>query len=470
MDTEQNFNKRHHYQMNYKKFTIKNFRSFEDEQRIELAQPLPSKIGSGITYLVGLNNTGKTTIIEAMWLKKDDHLNDSEKKSLPPEFNLYSDDANIQRSVRLSKPESYTFIEQPDRDANDRTELFEIISSRRTWDATANGSDTAANILANSAIGGNPRNKQEIATALILKDIEKDQTRYDSFTALVQRVIPEFTKWVVAHENQPYIQYISSNGIRHRTDFLGDGVISAIRIIAHLFENRNTGLIIDEPELSLHPQAQKNLLEIIAEFSEKRQVLIATHSPYFINWEYITNGAKLNRIAKIDDIKSEIFTLGDPSKYSGLISGANWQQPYLIDEVAKEIFFAVDNILFLEGQEDVGLLRNEFDEKTIHIFGYGVRGCDNFKLALSMAKDLGFKKVGVLIDKGSKEDSIFKELEKDYPNYKIIQWNKNDIRDKKLTQLQKKEGYFNESGEKKSADKLDDFNEKIQTIKEFFAN
>jgi len=44
-------------------------------------------------------------------------------------------------------------------------------------------------------------------------------------------------------------------------------------------------MIIDEPELHLHPQMQKKFMEMIDELSQhfKMQFIIATHSPVMIN-------------------------------------------------------------------------------------------------------------------------------------------------------------------------------------------
>ena len=47
------------------KLTIKGLRGFSEEQSLRFAQPL-GKAGSGITILVGPNNGGKSTVIEAL--------------------------------------------------------------------------------------------------------------------------------------------------------------------------------------------------------------------------------------------------------------------------------------------------------------------------------------------------------------------------------------------------------------------
>jgi hypothetical protein len=86
-----------------------------------------------------------------------------------------------------------------------------------------------------------------------------------------------------------------------------------------------------------------------------------------------------------------------------------------------------------------------------------------------MAKDLGFRKVSAILDRGTAEDAIFSELTTDFADYKIVQWNKNDIRDKAALTTVKKSGYFNSDGSKKTADSLDDYEAKITSIKSYYS-
>ena len=46
---------------------------------------------------------------------------------------------------------------------------------------------------------------------------------------------------------------------------------------------------------------------------------------------------------------------------------ADWQKPNLLDVVAREVFFA-DDVIFLEGQEDVGLLKNYSESRGLPSF------------------------------------------------------------------------------------------------------
>lgn len=49
-----------------KKLKICGFRGFGKEQEISFALPCEDKIGSGLTIITGSNNSGKTTIVEAI--------------------------------------------------------------------------------------------------------------------------------------------------------------------------------------------------------------------------------------------------------------------------------------------------------------------------------------------------------------------------------------------------------------------
>ncbi|NVN96560.1 MAG: hypothetical protein HXX18_14920 [Bacteroidetes bacterium] len=85
-----------------------------------------------------------------------------------------------------------------------------------------------------------------------------------------------------------------------------------------------------------------------------------------------------------------------------------------------------------------------------------------------MAKDLGFEKVGIILDKGVNEDSILIELTSLFSNYNIIQWDKSDIRDKTEITYKPKDGYFDQDGNKKSIEFLNDYEEKLIAVKKYF--
>lgn len=452
---------------NYSKFEIEYYRSFQDKQTLHLAIPVPTLIWSWITFIVGENNSGKTTIMEGLFLQDEQKIRSSEKQQAgDPCFTLYDEKEIIKRRLTLVRQWSYTLKENP---KIPDSEIFEIIASRRHRDSNASGGGSIEDII-KSTWKRTPRAKSDATqVSSILKDIEKDDTRYKKFIEFVQNVIPNFSSFAIWYEEHEFIEYINKEWIRHKSDFLGDWVISIIRILSHLFLDNGRPIIIDEPELSLHPLAQKKLFKVIAECSKKRQIIISTHSPYFVSREYIKNWALLNKITKHEDKKSEIHTLSEYNKYDKLIKWANWQQPFLMDIVAKEIFFN-DDLLFVEWQEDVWLLRQETDiDAKVNLFGYGVRGKDAFEFALELASDLGIKKAWVILDAGKEELKIKEMLEKKFSDYKIVQWNKEDIRDKEKYESKEKNWYFDKKWIKKDEKQLDDYYTKINEINLYFS-
>jgi predicted ATP-dependent endonuclease of OLD family len=149
--------------------------------------------------------------------------------------------------------------------------------------------------------------------------------------------------------------------------------------------------------------------------------------------------------------------------------------------VTKEIFFS-DKILFVEGQEDVGLIKNwlriEYEKNqheeynySFEIFGYGAGGVDNIPKFLDMAKDLGIKKVGVLTDElptdKSKNFTTWKENFNTECNYKFQELTTLDIRKKNNIDVDKflKECVNQETGKLRDSDTIiDDVNECIISV------
>ena len=78
-------------------------------------------------------------------------------------------------------------------------------------------------------------------------------------------------------------------GLTFRASELGMGVqasitIAILKAYSRLKLNNNTPIIIDEPELFLHPQGRRNFYRIITELAESgTQVILTTHSSEFIS-------------------------------------------------------------------------------------------------------------------------------------------------------------------------------------------
>jgi predicted ATP-dependent endonuclease of OLD family len=519
--------------------SIKNFMGFI-EANMSFAQPNGNK-GSGLTIITGPNNSGKTSILEALqdWLYRDDHLeinnnntdirvnNKTSNEFNKYKFNKYND--NLQQGVGiLGKDHIINYENKP---------FCLFISSKRSWETTFNnmqvgdsldgffikGFTEELNIKQNAekpeygkaimidgvfkGVTTRPRQKYESQNALRViqtGDLGTALSRLNdsdraTFNSLIKKILPDYQDW--SNDKNTYIMNYEKNGISHSLDKCGSGIISIMMICYYLllnkldemfkpnkFKDNNFPIVIDEPELSLSPQAQKNLAKLLAEEAMNIQIIITTHSPYFINWEDFGNGAKLVRTNINDDGSCSIKTLKqyinddetlkEETEYKKLLCNESWKRPHGFDLVAKEIFFS-DKILLVEGQDDVGLLKDWFKTEynkgesynpPFEIFGYGAGGVDNIPKLMDFAKDLGIKKVGILTDKlkGDKKntkDSINKKVT-EY-KYHFEELETDDIRDKidiKIDKLKKrvkeKEGFSNLS--------IEDFKDSVKEVEGYF--
>jgi len=141
---------------------------------------------------------------------------------------------------------------------------------------------------------------------------------YEAFSRILKRVCGKKIDWTIdQNENNQYYIKISKSTSVHNSDGLGEGIISLLFLVDCIFEStKDEILVIDEPELSLHPQLQRRLLKEFVELSKDRQIVIATHSPEMLDSNAIINGAAMARVAQsssgscinmLDDVSRQYF-------------------------------------------------------------------------------------------------------------------------------------------------------------------
>ena len=173
---------------------------------------------------------------------------------------------------------------------------------------------------------------------------------------------------------------------------------------------------------------QRRLSRLLAEYAKERQIVLATHSPYFVDLEYIGNGAQVARI-HVDEggCKISQLTCESAAQLKGLMDNRN--NPHIFGLSARETFFQNDGVIVLEGQEDVvyyprvlaqleetGQLTSE---KAIFLeerfFGWGAGGAGNIEKIVAVLFDLGFSRVIAIFDKDQK--NCIKSLKAKYQDY-----------------------------------------------------
>ncbi len=80
-----------------------------------------------------------------------------------------------------------------------------------------------------------------------------------------------------------------------------------------MLEPENSIILIDEPELSLHPKWQQKILEVYKKIGKNNQIIVATHSPHILG-----SVPKEHLIILTRDENGEIKALKDEELYSSL--------------------------------------------------------------------------------------------------------------------------------------------------------
>lgn len=432
-----------------KKLSISGFRGFGEKQSLEFALPDGEIFGSGLTIITGANNSGKTTIIESI---------QAFNGSASPTFSEGRRNKMTEGKVTLEltdeedKQYSITSVARGGS-STEKSGKFGfkhyILPSRRAVPFEFGKlSWNKEQYISNSQKLDNQRKATLSSYETRIFQIEEHKEEFDK---IITRVLGSDFQWTVDQRDSGnyYIKY-KQGDVTHSSEGIGDGIWSIFTICAALFDaEENTVIVIDEPELSVHPALQKRLMSLFVEFTKNHQLIICTHSPYFVSWDAIVNGAKLIRVAK-EGINSKCYNISEDCRkfFGGILRDLN--NPHTLGTEANEALFLNDSIILVEGQEDVVILKKVAVELGLSIkgdfFGWGVGGAEKMRAFLLLFRDLGFKRVVAILDGDKKEEA--QKLADEFKNqgYIIITLVEDDIRDKKERTISKKTGITTDKG------------------------
>lgn len=433
------------------KIEISGFRGFSKKSKIVFSRPNGTP-GSGLNIIVGANNSGKTTIIESMrYLRENPNgisfstgkRNKSANSKVEMNFFFDSD-----KSFSFVTPSSGgSQVEFLGSNCNlTSLDIPFVVPSRRNFNFEFHKSYVVDNNRDSylSTVGSNSKNRSVILEFFETR-IFQWESKKDDFNSILFRILGDRLDWYIdeSDNGQHYIAFDNGN---HTAEGIGDGIWSVFTIVDALYDSKEGSIIvIDEPELSLHPEIQKRIMDELIQSSSHRQIIISTHSPYFINWEAIYNGASLIRVVKEIDI--DIYHL---NKFvidfdRTIISSSH---PHTFGINANETFFLEDKIILVEGQEDIICFKKILkkinkDFKSYNFFGWGANGADNMIIVVDILNKLGYKKVVAILDGDEAGINAAIKLKSSYPNYTVKNIPTKDIRNK--TKYEKKNDVFVET-------------------------
>lgn len=172
------------------------------------------------------------------------------------------------------------------------------------------------------------------------------------------------------------------------------GIKELLVLLTHLYDNTNRYLIIDEPELNLHPQYQAFFMQEVRKVIgdpemgyKKKIVFLITHSPFILDFR------------SEDDVKSVIsFNLdySAPKQIADLdldISSRSLSLTQRLNAHHKQLFFS-DNPIFVEGILDARLVEAMMEARGVSVAGAGsciidVGGHEEVNQYLKLCQGLG---------------------------------------------------------------------------------
>ena len=142
------------------------------------------------------------------------------------------------------------------------------------------------------------------------------------------------------------------------------GIKELFVLLTHLYDDQNDCLIIDEPELNLHPQNQAFFMQEVRKVAGKSKVVfLITHSPDVLDFR------------SADDIKSVIsfdlkYSIPRQVMSENLDDSLPFAMIQRLNADHKQLFFS-DNPIFVEGRDDALIVEALLEARGVSVAAAG---------------------------------------------------------------------------------------------------
>ena len=195
------------------------------------------------------------------------------------------------------------------------------------------------------------------------------------FNSLLERLLPGFT-WTLDEPRSATSTFDLRGTNMPPPGFLEyGGILPFFYLCLHLIDTEeekssarsrigsNNILVFDEPEAFLPEFGYEGLMEVIAEITKKRQVIISTTAPAALRWQDYVNGSRVMVFGQNEKGNPIFEQLHSGGVYSLITdkAGAKWQKARNIDNIAGKML-SVRRVILLEKEEFLAPLKQWLTE------------------------------------------------------------------------------------------------------------
>ncbi|MBS0377138.1 MAG: AAA family ATPase [Proteobacteria bacterium] len=416
-----------------KALEIHGLRGFSTSQTLALAVPHGNAQGSGLTVIVGANNAGKSTVIEALRAiaqREDPSLSQGRRNLMAgDQIRIKAVGADNRELVLASVRPGSSETQRTGANITDLGNLL-LLPSRRVFGHNFGKSESDRATYMHQM--GFPATRVPVVDqfAYRLFKVAKNRAAFDE---VMKQVMDPVLDWTIDQaDSGQYFLKIARGTTTHTSEGLGEGLISLLYIVDALYDSNPGDTIgIDEPELSLHPALQRKLAALFLNYARDRQLIVSTHSPHFVSLHALPNGTAIARVY-VKNGGSCIAQISSDSSRDLAALLRNQNNPHILGLLAREVFFLEDQVILVEGQEDVvffDVVQRTLQPLLGSFFGWGVGGADNMPLVAQILHELGYGKVIGILD--ANKGGVALALSKRFPEYRFYTLPSDDIRSKR---------------------------------------
>ena len=363
--------------MHIEKIKLNKFRVLQDMEVQFLVPPSgANEQGNVVNVVAGVNGTGKTSLLEAIYLCFTNPAAFINKNSIGD-----VDIATLETLNPLIKgAEIHRYIQ------SFRNQNSESLSSSKPPRMIFLTSQLSFNYKASSEISIEYQPLQKINNSTVLGNAEyyikefilsherksrvadPEQRTKDAIDQFNNKFIDtELLTKLYGLDPQQFNRPIFTNaaGDKVTIDQLSDGEKQLYgRVISLMILNpQNSVILIDEPEIALHPSWQQQIMSVYGKIGKNNQFIVATHSPQIIA---STNYENLIILTKQDGKISALYPSSPPSGVDvnsilGQVMGVKNTLPKDVDELQRQYRALVKDQK--EGTDEAMLVKEKLLER-----------------------------------------------------------------------------------------------------------